>query len=174
MAPGDAAGDGLALAGTRGPTGRAVPGTREEHAMAMAYRGWLDELRAAGRYPDLHMDERWAALDEAAREAWLARADGRMAEEAATPLGTPRILAVAVVHAGEVFAFPSPGRHHDAIRKVSLAHPGVRGLCPPRAQGFVLEDGTYVGREEGARIALASGQATRLHTEGRLFSEDLW
>jgi hypothetical protein len=121
------------------------------------------------------MEERWARMTDRERGPWLDRASARMAEEAATPLAGARILAVAVVHDGRVFAFPSPGRHHDAIRKVARLHPGAgRGLCPPDAQGFVLEDGTYVGRAEGARIALASGQAARLHTEGLLFSEDLW
>lgn len=164
-----------ALDGGRSPTGRAVPGTAEEHAMAMAFRGWLLELRAAGRHPDLHMEERWTAMTVLERAIWLRRARERMATEAATPIGEPRILAVAVIHGGRVYGFPSPGRHHDAIRKVARLDPDAgRGLCPPKAQGFVLEDGTYVGREEGARIALASGQVERLHTEGRLFSEDLW
>lgn len=60
-------------------------------------------------------------------------------------------------------------RHHDCFRAAFEA-----GEPSPRheIQGFVLEDGRFVDREEAARIAFEAGQIkTRLKT---LFSEDLY
>ncbi len=42
----------------------------------------------------------------------------------------------------------------------------------PGDQGFVTNTGRYVGREEGGKIALASGQIVK--ETNFLFSEDLW
>jgi hypothetical protein len=74
-------------------------------------------------------------------------------------------------HDGTVYSVPRPGRHHHVIRLMVEA-----GRPKPITgeQGFVLEDGRFVNREEGAQMALASGQIEELHWPPDLFSEDLW
>lgn len=61
-------------------------------------------------------------------------------------------------------------RHHDIIRSMVEEH----GIKPPASghQGFVTEDGHFVSREAGARIAYEAGQIKKLVTI--LFSEDLY
>ena len=59
---------------------------------------------------------------------------------------------------GKVIIAPRAGMRH-----VEIADTGERG--------FVTSDGDFVGREEGAKIAIAAGQVP--DTVGRLHSEDL-
>lgn len=63
-------------------------------------------------------------------------------------------------------------RHHDVIRLITT----TTGIRPVNGeQGFVTEDGTFVNREEAAKIALESGQITKLkYNSKELFSEDLY
>ena len=41
-------------------------------------------------------------------------------------------------------------------------------------QGFILQDETFVDREEAGRIALKAGQISKLNWGVQLYSEDLW
>ena len=74
-------------------------------------------------------------------------------------------------HDGTVYSLPKPNAHHHVIAlMVSLGKPKpISG-----EQGFVLEDGRFVDRIEGAAIALKSGQISKLHWPPRLYSQDLW
>lgn len=68
-----------------------------------------------------------------------------------------------------IVSAPPPARHHNLF---ALAHPRK-----PTESGFLTSSGRFVGREEGLRIALASGQPMIDHPSRhstRLFSEDLW
>lgn len=69
---------------------------------------------------------------------------------------------------GTVHTLPRPARHHTVIHdcKVQLDSGSV--------QGFILEDGTFVGREEAADHALHEGQIKALGWPPNLYSEDLW
>ena len=74
---------------------------------------------------------------------------------------------------GTTYAVDRPGRHHDVIRLMDRC--GVSARATDGAeQGFELDDGRFVGREEAARIAIASGQIERTRWGRELFSEDLW
>jgi hypothetical protein len=75
----------------------------------------------------------------------------------------PRALPVIV-------SSPPPARHHNLFIAYSR-------LGPPDEQGFLTSAGRFVDREEGLKIALASGQPMIEHpgrTDYWLFSEDLW
>ncbi|MBE0438222.1 MAG: hypothetical protein IBX57_00450 [Gammaproteobacteria bacterium] len=83
------------------------------------------------------------------------------------------IIGVAVKHKDLVIALPKPNRHHDVI----LHLVDVLGVTPPvghDGQGFYLEDGTYLDREEARIHALTTGQVKTTITGVDLFSEDLW
>lgn len=78
-----------------------------------------------------------------------------------------KITKVAVKLNGKVYAAPV-GHTHQDIRKAN----GLEGKG--RAQrGFITSTGAFVGREEGAKIALAAGQTKGTVTEGKLHSTDL-
>jgi hypothetical protein len=65
-------------------------------------------------------------------------------------------------------------RHHDCIRKI-VEETGIRPVKAENPQGFVTEEGRFVDRVEGGRIAIAAGQIKELkyHHED-MFSEDLY
>lgn len=69
-----------------------------------------------------------------------------------------------------IVSAPPPARHHNLF----IAH---HLLGAPDESGFLTSTGRFVDREEGLRIALASGQPMIDHPSRhatRLFSEDLW
>lgn len=68
---------------------------------------------------------------------------------------------------------PPPARHHTLLHATyeQWPHPAFED------QGFITSTGRYVEREEGLKIALASGQPMIDHPSRHdlwLFSEDLW
>lgn len=80
-----------------------------------------------------------------------------------------RITAAAIQHDGRVFT----GRRHCQIIRDIVKETHTKKVLGE--QGFVLEDGSFVNREDAAFIALASGQITKLKfNPTKLFSEDLW
>lgn len=85
----------------------------------------------------------------------------------------PKITGVAIMYAGKLYSLLKPNRHHDVIRSI----PG--GVKGPDKQGFVLDDGTFIGRREAMVIAKANGQLKRREGEQfyqgpELYSEDVW
>lgn len=84
-----------------------------------------------------------------------------------------KILCVAVIDGnGKVWSLPPPARHHDVIRAIHKA--GAPFVQDPKLQGFIESSGRFVGRIEGALVALASGQIEALKWPPNLYSEDLW
>jgi hypothetical protein len=83
------------------------------------------------------------------------------------------IVAAAIRHEGLIFTLPRPCRHHHLLQALNAL--GLPIACR-RHQGFLTSEGTFVDRVEGARLAIASGQARsdRMHNPQRLFSEDVW
>jgi hypothetical protein len=80
-----------------------------------------------------------------------------------------RITAAAIRHDGKVYT----GRRHCQIIRDIVASTSTKRVLGE--QGFVLEDGRFVNREDAAFIALASGQIKELKfNTTKLFSEDLW
>ncbi len=82
------------------------------------------------------------------------------------------IVAAAILHEGEPYSVPPPGRHHHVIRLLDETYPGAGPFV--EEQGFMTSRGRFVGREEGGRIALAAGQTPALRWGVDLYSEDLW
>lgn len=85
----------------------------------------------------------------------------------------PQIVGVAIIYAGKTYSLPKPKRHHDVIRSI----PG--GVKGPDTQGFILDDGSFLGRTGAMQLARDNGQLKRSsnpnHYQGnKLFSEDLW
>ena len=83
-------------------------------------------------------------------------------------------IVAAAVHAyGATWSLPRPARHHNVLFAIDGA-----GLCAmkpgPDAQGFLTSDGRFVGRTEGAEIAVEVGQIKNLRWPPLLYSEDLW
>lgn len=83
------------------------------------------------------------------------------------------IVGVAVQYAGKTYTLPRHNRPHDVIRSI----PG--GVKGPDTQGFVLDDGTFLGRRGAMQLALDNGQIKRRpgkenYQGPELYSEDLW
>lgn len=84
-----------------------------------------------------------------------------------------QIVGVAIVYAGKMYSLPKPNRHHDVIRTI----PG--GVAGPDTQGFILNDGTFIGRRGAYYLAADNGQLKRkpgkeFYQGDELYSEDLW
>lgn len=80
-------------------------------------------------------------------------------------IGDPRRVPVIV-------SAPPPARHHNLF--VSF---GGANFTKPTQDGFLTSTGRFVDREEGLKIAIASGQPMIDHpsrNDRYLFSEDLW
>lgn len=104
-----------------------------------------------------------------------------------------KIIGVAIKHGDMVIGLPKPMRHHNVIRYMinTLGLNAPVGHDCPNGQGFYLEDGTYLDREQAREFVLkgktlASGEmygALVYNSEPLLektdhcrdlFSEDLW
>lgn len=86
-----------------------------------------------------------------------------------------QIIGVAVKQGDLIICLPRPNRHCHCI------HYGVEalGLKPPIGapalnQGFYLEDGTYLNREEAFEHVQHNGQKLKSKPNVYLFSEELW
>lgn len=84
-----------------------------------------------------------------------------------------RIEAAAIMFRGGAVSVPRPGRHPDVIKEI-IRRFGLTEKDWPviGEQGFITDDGHFVGRREAARIAHEAGQTTQ--RLARLFSEDVW
>lgn len=86
------------------------------------------------------------------------------------------IIGVAIKHKDLVICLPKPMRHHNVIRYMihTLNITPPVGHDRPDGQGFYLESGRYLNREEARQVALDSGQCKNPDHSIELFSEDLW
>lgn len=83
-----------------------------------------------------------------------------------------KITHVAIIYDNITYGLPAPNRHHDVIRQIG-------GIYGPHEEGFILEDGSFVNREQAYQIAKESGQLKRIisptnYNGPELYSEDLW
>ena len=87
-----------------------------------------------------------------------------------------RVVAAAVkTDDGLIHFFPAPCRHHHTVHALHRPTDAENDLIVARGeQGFVMSDGTFEGREEAGKLAIAAGQIKELAHPPRLFSEDLW
>jgi hypothetical protein len=72
---------------------------------------------------------------------------------------------------GAIHSIPPPARHHNIVHVLADdGHEQVEG----DEQGFLLNNGIFVNRIEGGKIAIDSGQINKLRWPPNLYSEDLW
>jgi len=100
-----------------------------------------------------------------------------------------RIMGVAIKHGDMVMGLPRPYRHHHTLKYMidTLGIEAPVGHQYEDGQGFYLEDGTYLNREQAREFAMSG--AVRINGEKvvntgvildtcdharELFSEDLW
>lgn len=62
------------------------------------------------------------------------------------------------------------GRRHCDIFNSAVPLGSLKG----GEQGFITDEGKFVDRIEGARIAIECGQIIKLQWKPNLYSEDLW
>jgi hypothetical protein len=79
-----------------------------------------------------------------------------------------KIIAAAINERGKVW---KGHRHHEIIRAIVIARGPAEGAVYGE-QGFLADDGRFVGREEAAKIAFEAGQIPE--PKGWLFSEDVF
>lgn len=84
-----------------------------------------------------------------------------------------RIIAAAIRVNGLTVSLPPPARHHTILKLLDETHRKFAN-AKPSDQGFVADDGSFVGREDAKRVAIAAGQMKVLTPHKELFSEDLW
>ncbi len=72
---------------------------------------------------------------------------------------------------GTMWTLPPPYRHGDII--FILAGRGHKTPIKGE-QGFVLNDGKFINREDALKLARDNGQLLKEHNPKYLFSEDLW
>lgn len=84
-----------------------------------------------------------------------------------------RIIRAAIMgDHGRPWHLPQPRRHHDVI--AYMANQGVETPIVGE-QGFITNNGRFVGRKEALAIATAAGQIITKHgNPDELFSEDVW
>lgn len=82
------------------------------------------------------------------------------------------IISAAVTVHGLVISLPKPNRHWNILHKMPEK---FSKLVKPSEQGFLTNEGTFVGREAGKIIARNANQLLPTHSPNKeLFSEDLW
>lgn len=81
-----------------------------------------------------------------------------------------KIIEAAIRWEGKIY---TGHRHHQIIETMRKEHKIIEKTAI-REQGFVLDDGSFIDRLEGARIALESGQVKKLIAPPYLYSEDLY
>ena len=79
-----------------------------------------------------------------------------------------KIVAAAINERGKVW---KGHRHHEIIRAIVVARGPAEGSVYGE-QGFLVDDGRFVGREEAAKIAFEAGQIPE--PKSYLFSEDVF
>ena len=85
------------------------------------------------------------------------------------------IVCAAVRHkvTGLVFSLPQPNRHHHILHAMKSL--GLDTTHTMNEQGFLTNDGWFVGREQARDIAADAGQLLPdARICNQLFSEDLW
>lgn len=82
-----------------------------------------------------------------------------------------RIVAAAIIVNGVAMTMPPPKRHADILKGMPER---MARKVRPSEQGFLLDDGRFVGRTDALIIAAGSGQLLKPTKHAELFSEDLW
>ncbi len=88
-----------------------------------------------------------------------------------------KVVAAAIKTGDGVIHFmPSPHRHHHTIHALHMQqNENDHGLIIAHGeQGFVISDGTFMGRKDAGELAIKSGQIKSLNWPPDLYSEDLW
>lgn len=83
-----------------------------------------------------------------------------------------KILTAAVKTSdGVIHIMPRPKGHDDIVHALWKAKEYKRKI---KIEGFLADDGNFYNRREAGKIAMNSGQVTKLEYPPTLFSEDIW
>ena len=87
-----------------------------------------------------------------------------------------RIIAAAVSFKGVTLSMPPPARHYHIVNTLcdTLGAPEDARYAAPDDQGFLTDEGRFVGRLEAMDIAREAGQLKKQPPCKALFTEDLW
>jgi hypothetical protein len=87
-----------------------------------------------------------------------------------------RIIAAAVRAGNVTLSMPPPARHHDIVNTLcgTLGMPEMTRYAHPQDQGFLTDQGRFVGRKEAFGIATVAGQLKKPSSMRELYTEDLW
>ena len=88
---------------------------------------------------------------------------------------TVKIISAALKVGRLIVSLPAPARHHHVIKE--LCSVTGRSSEGHGNQGFLTNEGKFVGRREAIDIARQNGQLLGEPTDGsgfQLYSEDLW
>jgi hypothetical protein len=160
------------------PTGETPPTQTWEPIDARHKTGlWIIAIHKD--QPMVHATVRWIDPGDTPF-CWEASTSGRFPEDTFThayfrgapPSDVETITEAAILHRGQPWSVPKPGRHGDVVRRLQEANPGDGPFV--EEQGFMTSHGRFVGRVLAGEIALASGQIQALNWPPNLFSEDLW
>lgn len=99
----------------------------------------------------------------------LSKRNNRNEEKAEAAM--QRIIAAAVTLNGLTISKPQPARHYQILAAMPAA---MARRIRPSDQGFLTDDGEFVGRETALQIASDAKQLLKPTTHRELFSEDLW
>lgn len=84
-----------------------------------------------------------------------------------------KIVSVAITWRGMIFSMPKPHRHHHVLllmREMGLPIESVG----QQNQGFLTDEGLFVDRVDGHKIAAEAGQVNKPELNYMLISEMLW
>lgn len=82
-----------------------------------------------------------------------------------------RIVSVAIKVNGLIMSLPAPNRHFHVLK--AMPQKWARKVLPNQ-QGFLTNEGQWLGREEALTVAHRAGQLLKPTEHRELFSEDLW
>lgn len=82
------------------------------------------------------------------------------------------VEAVAILGSNvKIWSLPKPARHHNVIKLMADSGEPIP-ICGE--QGFILNDGRFVGRKAAANVAIKAKQIESLKWPPNLYSEDMW
>jgi hypothetical protein len=85
-----------------------------------------------------------------------------------------RVIAAAVRIGDVALSMPPPARHWNIVNTFCGTLGEPTRYARPEDQGFLTDQGRFVGRKEAMAIAFVAGQLKKPSPHQELFTEDLW
>ena len=85
----------------------------------------------------------------------------------------PKWIMLAAIKIGDKIRYDT--RHHLIIQELAKNRKLANEPKPDYSnQGFLLNNGEFISREEAKLLSISNGQLTKPSSSPRLYSEDLW